>query len=501
MSAATLEAPKTTVKPGPKAARDLSPVDMRYLPKSGSKRVAGFAKRFLQVPAGHGARKSFILRPWQLEIVEGIFPTQGQRPSQGLISLPRANGKSALAAVLCLYALFADGVESPQVIIVASSEKQSKIIYDMCRRMVELSPELEKRTKILKDRLVVPGNNGVLMNLPSDPDSLHGYGPSLCVVDELHVVSDEVWEQMILASGKVPDSLVLAVSTPSMSDTSVMAKLVANARAKPDPDFYFREYTSDPSHKVDCQHCVESANPAYGDFLTAKSLENVRKTSRESSYRVYRLGQWLEASEESYLTKPQVKACLTSEAIPKGSKVVAFTDGSYSGDTTVTVLVSVEAVPKVMLWRAWEPHNQPEGYRVPVLDVMDGIRAACQEFEVVEALFDPYRYQMMMETLASERIPVVAFPQSFSRTQPALLAFREAILETRLQIVSNEILERHLLNARVTETDKGTKVHKKSKDSPDKIDACVSAYCAYSRANFLAVQAPSKRRKIARAVG
>lgn len=500
MPTATLTAPKTTVKPGPKAARDLTPVDMRYLPKRGSKRVSGFCNRYLRVPAGHGALSTFRLRPWQLEIAEGIFPTTGDRPSQGLVALPRANGKSALAAALCLYALYADGVESPQVLICASSEKQSQIIYNMCRRMVELSPELEKRTKILKDRLVVPGNNGVLMNLPSDKDSLHGYGPSFCVVDELHVVDEEVWEQMLLASGKVPNSCVLAVSTPSMSDTSVMAKLVANARANPDPDFYFKEYTSDASHPIDCQHCVEAANPAYGDFLTAKSLENVRKTSRESSYRVYRLGQWLEASEESYLTKPQVHACLTDDPIAKGAKVVAFTDGSYSGDTTVTVLVSVEPVPKVMLWRAWEPHNEPEGYRVPVLDVMDGIRAACREFDVVECLFDPYRYQMMMETLAAERLPVVAFPQSFSRTQPALLAFREAMLEERVSIVRNEILERHLLNARVTETDKGTRVHKKSKDSPDKIDACVSAFCAYSRATFHAVQQP-KRRRVARAVG
>lgn len=497
-------APKTASaalsRPGPKSARDLSPLSMKGAPKAGGARVAWFAKKYLRVPSGHGAGTPFTLRPWQLEILDGLLPAEGERPSQGLVSLPRGNGKTSLAAVLALYALFADGVESPQVLVQAASINQAGILFSMARRMVELSPELEKRTKILKDRLVVPGCNGELLPLANDKDTSHGYLPTLAIIDEMHTVQDETWEQMLLSSGKRPNSLCLAISTPSISEQSVMWKLVSNARTNPDPDFYFKEYTSNSSHPIDCQHCIEASNPAYGDFLTAKSMVNVRKTSRESSYRVYRLGQWLEAVEESYLTKPQISAVLTDQKIPKGERVVLFTDGSYSGDACTVVAVQVAQPHIVELVAAWEPNEMPEGYRVPVLDVMNAIRDACAYWNVAECNFDPYRYQMVMETLAAERIPVVAFPQAPARMTPATIGFREAILEKRLLISRSEILERHLLNCRVTESDRGTKVHKKSKESPDKIDGGVSAICAFARASFLATQA-KPRRRILRAVG
>lgn len=146
----------TASKPGPKAARDLSPISLRNAPKRGHKRVYWFANKYLKVPQGHGQGKPFRLREWQKEITAGCFP-ESDRPSQGLVSMPRGNGKSSLAAVYALYGLFADGVESPQVLIMASDVRQAGIIFNACRRMIELSPELEKRTKIYKDRIEVPG--------------------------------------------------------------------------------------------------------------------------------------------------------------------------------------------------------------------------------------------------------------------------------------------------------------------------------------------------------
>lgn len=483
-------------RPGPKAARDLSRLPLKGAPKRGHKRVNWFTKKFLKVPNGYGAGKPLTYRPFQKEITAGLFPDDKPRPSQGLVSMPRGNSKSTTAATLALYALFADGVESPQVLIVASDIRQAGIIFNICRRMIETSPELSSRAKIYKDRITVPGSDGLLMPLPADAGALQGWQPTLALIDELHVVSADLWEAMLLSSGKRPDSLCLAISTPALSDESVMWQLVKDARENPTPDFYFREWTSDPSHPTDCQHCWYQANPALGDFLSLQSMENVRKTARESSFRAYRLGQWLEAVEDSWLTRPQVEALLTDEPIPHGARVVLAVDGSYSGDATAIVAVTVEENPTAALIALWEPHTQPEGYRVPVLDVMDAIRAAARLYDVAEIIFDPYRYQMVMETLQAERLPVIQHPNSPSRMTPATIGAYEAIIEGRVKIVDDERFTRHLLNARVIENDRGTKVQKPHKDSLDKIDAAVCLIMGLSRASFLSNQPKKSRRAV-----
>src|SRR5688572_15277000 len=112
----------TKVRAGPKRAVTAEPLDLSGLPECGAARVAAFAEQFLQVPQGKGAKTPFVLRHWQLEIVESLVPTTGDRPRQGIITLPRGNGKSALASVLAAYFLFADRVESAEVLCIATTE-------------------------------------------------------------------------------------------------------------------------------------------------------------------------------------------------------------------------------------------------------------------------------------------------------------------------------------------------------------------------------------------
>lgn len=162
------------MKGGPKAPVDMTPLDCSKLPAAGPKRVQAFFKTFLRVPKGEGARKPFVLRPWQLEIVRGLYPhpNTGPRPRQGLVSLPRGNGKSALAAGLALYALFADGEEGAQVLCVASDLRQAGIVFNAARRMVELNPELQRRCLIYggdNPRIYVPATDSTLTALPRRP--------------------------------------------------------------------------------------------------------------------------------------------------------------------------------------------------------------------------------------------------------------------------------------------------------------------------------------------
>jgi hypothetical protein len=68
--------------------------------------------------------------------------------------------------------------------------------------MVELDERLLERCHVLQDTLYLTHSDSTPAPLPAEPSALQGWDPSLAVVDELHVVTEPVWESMALAAGK-----------------------------------------------------------------------------------------------------------------------------------------------------------------------------------------------------------------------------------------------------------------------------------------------------------
>lgn len=101
------------MRAGPKRAVSAPPLDLSHLPGSGVARVDAFAQQFLVVPQGSGARQPFRLRPWQKDIARGLLPSEGVRPRQGVVTLPRGNGKSGLASPSLLFSTVTNSYERP----------------------------------------------------------------------------------------------------------------------------------------------------------------------------------------------------------------------------------------------------------------------------------------------------------------------------------------------------------------------------------------------------
>lgn len=483
------------LRTGRKAAVSSDPLDLTGAPAKGWQRCAWFAETFLVVPHGYGKGEPFRLRPWQRDIIRGLFPMRGDRPSKGLLSLPRGNGKSSLSAVIALYLIFCEEEWSPVVLLCGADLRSAGIVLNMARRMVELSPELAARTKVYQDRLYVPGCDGTVQAMPSDVGALQGWRGS-AIVDELHVVSPDVWESMLLATGKQENSLTLAISTPAVSEESVMWSLVKQCREEPSKDFFFKEYTSDATHETDCKHCERAANPALGDFLSRKSMATVRTSTRPSEYRRLRLGQWPTQVEDAYLSTTDLDAITSARVVETGTRVILAVDGSLTGDSTAITLATIETVPHLDLCRIWEPEKEAEGYVVPALDVEDEIRLLCAKYDVEEILFDPWLYSRTMEVLAGEGLPVVKHPQSRERMGPLTSGLYEAVANRLVSISESQILRQHLLNARVHETAQGPVLRKESKHSRKRIDAGISALMAWGRATHHANKPAPRRRMV-----
>jgi phage terminase large subunit-like protein len=474
------------MKAGPKGTVTAPPLDLRRLPKRGGSRAIAFVERYVRTPKGTGARKRMRLRPWQRAIVHGLFDEP--RPRQGLVAIPAGNGKSTLAAALGLFGLLGDGVEGAQVLVVASDERQAGIILRTAKRMVELDPELAARVQTFADHLLEPRTDSVFMALPADPGALQGWDPSLAIVDELHVVTDDTFEAMAARAGKRERSLLLAISTPpKVGDDGVMRRLVDHGRAGADPSFYFAEFAAPVGCEVDDEAAWAVANPALDDFLHRDALRaTLPPKMREAAFRRYRLGQWV-ALDGSWLPDGAWATCAdAAQVLADHAEVVLGFDGSFSGDCTALVAVTVEDRPHVELVKLWEAPEGSRDWRVPIVEVEDAIRAACRRWRVLEVAADPYRWARSLELLDAEGIPVGEYPQGPARMGPATSRFYEAVVDRLLSHDGSSGLARHVGNCVLKTDSRGARLAKEHKDSKRRIDAAVAAVMALDRAAVLA---------------
>ena len=471
------------MRAGPKRQVTAEPLDLEHLPAQRGHRAVRFIEQYLKVPKGKGARRPVKLRSWQRDIVRRVL-APGVR--QGLVSVPRGNGKTALAGMLACYGLFADGVEGAQVLTVASDERQARQAWNAARRMIELEPELAERVQVFQDRIYAPHTDSLLAPLPAEPATLQGWDPSLAIIDELHVVRDETYEAMLLASGKRERSLLLSISTAPGDADSVMHRLTEHGRAGEDPSFAFVEYAAPSGCRVDDEDAWEQANPALDDFLHRDAIRSSLATSRESSFRRYRLNQ-LAGVEDAWVDRDLWESCVDPDRdVADGERVVLAFDGSASGDSTVLIGSTVEPMPHVFLVGLWE--NPDDGrWRVPRAEVDEAVDAAFDRFDVVELACDPWGWRSEIEAWAQRHGErrVIEWPTNVrKRMAPATDRAYQAIAQQQLTHSGDRRLSAHVTNAVAKSTPMGDLLAKERKQTPRKIDAAVAMVVAVDRAAF-----------------
>ncbi len=479
------------MKSGAKGTIKAEPLDFTAWPVDRAERRLRFVAEYLLVPRGHGAGEPFRLRDWQADIVRGAF-APGVRTA--LVSVPRANGKSMLAAALAVAELFA-GAPSAEVLIVASDQRQAGIVLRYARRLIELVPELAERTQVYADRLVVPHNDAVLTPLPAEPGALHGHDPSLLVVDELHVVTEAVWEAVTSVAGKRPESLALAISTPAASPDSIMWRLVEHGRAGDDVSFYLREFASPDGCAIDDRAAWAVGNPALGDFLAVDGMAAARRTLREPVFRQLRLGQWVTGAE-SWMPWGAWSECADEHRVVRpGERVVLAFDGSASGDSTALVGCTVGADPHLFVAGLWENPGDPR-WRVPRGEVDQAVDVAFDRFDVAELAADPWGWRSEIEAWAArhgEQRVVEWNTAHAARMAPATDRLFQAVTEQTVTHDGDPRMAAHVAHCVAKATPMGDLVTKDKRGSPRKIDAAVAAIVALDRAAFRTRKTTRKR--------
>lgn len=471
------------------------------------------------------AGKRFWLLPWQETLVRDIFGTvkeDGTRQFRtAYVEICKKVGKSELAAAIALYLLYADNEPSAEVYGAAADRQQASIVFDVAKRMVELTPALLKRSKIMgaTKRIVNYSNAGIYQVLSADVGNKHGFSVSGLVFDEIHNQPNRNLYDVLTkgSSDARANPLHFIITTAGNDRNSIAFELhtkaldILNGRRE-DPTFYPVVYgLADDEDWTDEKNWYK-VNPSLGytveiDRLRDAFREAQQNPADEVTFRWLRLNQWF-SSTVAWI--PDQIYALGNEAIDmeslKGRECYGGLDLSSSGDITAFVLVFPPHNGKekyVILPFFWVPQDtiplrvrrtsvpydkwQAQGYLMATEGnvihygfIEKFIDDLGKIYNIKEIAYDRWGAVEMTQALEGMGFTVVPFGQGFSSMSPPTKRFYELLMEGKMVHGAHPVL-RWMAGNVVVDTDPAGNIKVTKRRSPDKVDGIVAAIMALDR--------------------
>jgi phage terminase large subunit-like protein len=487
-----------------------------------AERVRTFFHRFLRHSKGQWAGQSFTLLDWQWsDIVAPLFGWKRadgtRRFRRGYIEVPKKNGKSTLFSGLSLYLLAGDNEPGAEVYSAAVDRDQASIVYNEAANMVESSPILASRLRVVRStkRIVFEKLRSFYRALSADVPAKEGLNANAVLIDELHAQKNrELWDTLRYAGASRRQPLHLAVTTAGFDRLSicweqhVYAEQVLSGLIQ-DPAFF--GYISAAGAEDDWTDpgVWKQANPSFGitineDQFAEDCREAQEPPAKENSFRRYRLNQWTE-QDVRWLNMDKWDACAAPPGELNGCVCWAGLDLSSTQDITALVLVFREQDVYSALAFFWVPEEgarqRERRDRVPygqwireeyieatpgeVIDY-DRIRAKINElgkqYQILEIAIDRWNATQLATQLTDDGFEVVPFGQGYASMNWPTKKLEEVMLAGRLQHGANPVLRWMAGNVSI-ETDAVDNWKPSKKKSRERIDGIVALIMGLDRAS------------------
>jgi len=440
--------------------------------------------------------QQIVLRDWQLKLLDNLFAVREDgrfKNRTALIGMPRKNGKSALSSGIALWGLFM-GEQGGEIYSCAADRDQARIVFGDAKKMIEAEPELLAQAKLYRDAIEIPSTGSIYRVLSSEAYTKEGLSPTLVIMDELHALPNrELFDVMTLGMGARREPMLMAITTAGVkTDQTGQDSIAYNLyqygqkviRGEyDDPSFFMAWWEASIESDHRDPETWKVANPAYGDLNSVEDFESAVKRTPEAEFRTKRTNAWV-SSQTAWLPNGVWESRIVKKEIDNDVPIVLGFDGSFSGDASVIMGVTIEDEPHVFMVQAWEKQTtDTDDWRVDSLEVEDTIIQFCKNHNVKEIACDPFRWQRTMQVLQDSGLPIVEWPStSASRMIPACAKFYDAVVSEKLTQDGNALLARHISNAVVKVDRLGPRIVKEHRGSPRKIDAAVASIIAFDRA-------------------
>lgn len=473
---------------------------------------AGFCEAHLVQSVDAWDGEPLALEPWQLEVMgEALAYGPDGWPVWNSIALilPRKNGKTTLLAALALYRLLtSEGM--PEILLAASSDRQAGRLFDAAATFVRRSPVLAPlcRVRDHAGEIVREDGLGKILRMSSDPARLHGYNPSLVIVDELAQWTTPSLRRAFaaLTSGggarQAPQTFsITTAGEASDRDDSILGRMLDRAVAAGDVEevpgrqvarvgdarllvVNYSAPTSDP-HDV---AAMKLANPA--SWITEEFLARQAANPELTRAEVLQLhGCVWAAGDDSWIDPGRWDSLGEDVEIPAGARVVVGVDAALTRDTTAVAVAwprdDGTVVVEATVWAAMADavaHRYVEGGRIS-LELVERhiVEDLASRFDVSEVVYDPRFFERSAELLAEAGLAVVAFDQGSAAMADAYQGWYDAVMvDGTVRHGRDRVLGAHVKATAAEKTERGWKVRKLR--HLRRIDAHVAAVMARHRA-------------------
>lgn len=249
-------------------------------------KVCAFIEKYCLAPEGEHIGKPIQLQPFQRKFVLEVYDSPVGTHT-AILSIGRKNGKTALIACLLLAHLCGpEAVQNSQIVSGAQSKEQAAVVFELARKIIEMSPILSKLVRIQPSgkRLIGLSKNVLYRALSAEGKTAHGLSPILAILDEVGQVvgpTDKFVSAITSAQGAYSNPLLIAISTQAPTDADLLSTWIDAQKNAPDPRVVCHVYSAPPDCEIDDPKSWAAANPAMGKFRSIADIEKQCKQAQE----------------------------------------------------------------------------------------------------------------------------------------------------------------------------------------------------------------------------
>ena len=474
---------------------------------------------------GKWAGTPFWLLPWQEQLIRDIFgivkPDGNRQFRTAFVEICKKVGKSELAAAVALYLLYADNEPSAEVYGAAADRQQASIVFDVAKQMVEMSPALMKRSKLMgaTKRIVNYSNAGYYQVLSAEVGGKHGFSVSGLVFDEIHTQPNrQLYDVLTKGSSDARQNPLHFIITTAGNDRhSIAYELHTKAvdileGRRVDPTFYPVVYGLKDDDDWEDEANWYKVNPSLGYTVDIERLRDAYREAKQNpadeiTFKWLRCNMWVSSTVAWIPDAIYMRGNESIEAASlEGRDCYAGLDLSSTGDITALVLIFPprdENEKYVLLPYFWIPEEtiprrvkansvpydiwEKQGYimstegNVIHYDFIEKfIMDLSEKYHILEIAVDRWNATQMIQNLEGEGFTIVPFGQGFSSMSAPTKEFYRLLMEGRIIHGGNPVL-RWMAGNVVIDTDPAGNIKVTKAKSKEKIDGIVAAIMALDR--------------------
>jgi phage terminase large subunit-like protein len=489
-----------------------------------------FFPLMLRHSVGEFAGRPLELEPWQAFAIWNIFGWKrdvdnSRRFRKVYWSMGRKNGKSTIAAGLCLYLGASDidpGTGRPeavgQIFFTATKKEQADVVYGETSRMRSQSKIIAKNTTEKNEVIEFKKSGTTIRKLAYDKKGFDGLNPSCVLMDELHAWTGyyrTFYDTLITGSASRTQPLHLIITTAGddnsklwLDDYSYACNVVDGTFA--DDSLFAIIYELDKDDDPADESLWIKANPNLNvsvklDYLRQRWKEDQHNVIGRNRFMRYHANR-LVSSNEKAINDEDFRKCIGqlsdwSQAevvcggVDQGSmddfaawaicarfptgefvnekhvyryefKVKTFLDASTKRDKTAMPLSQFLYNEEVIV------------SRLPSLELQELLMEAMTQWNATHVAYDPANAKQMGEVLNRDGFIAARMAQNQAMFNEPIKTFLSHMEKGLLRFEDSELLKWCASNAVIARNlkDEWMFDKKSSKDKIDPIVACVMAF-------------------------